>query len=421
MANGSMSVYRGDSFICASAIHTGIIDNAQGGAGVVSLVGEQHQFPSRSANGIQSIEFQPSFPVAFTFLNQSPAGQGPSNLCRDSRWNLLIVAVILTTLLSIFTTSPATLYFTTFVGAYFTVSLSTDPRSFKAFYSGISASIGDFLPCMFVCIVVYRYCILRTLSKLRAQIEKTILWLGGFWVGALSNYTFEKLPLQRLTPRDIQSQPGALPTVIIGAIVTLAVAVGQGWAFRREGRLPRFLAFYATTFIIIGLLAAVPGLNLRLHHYIMALILLPGTAIQTRPSLLYQGFLVGLFINGVARWGFDSILQTSSELFQLSLDPTEPKIPLPQIQGSNITFNWGKLPAGYDSMAILINDVMRFQGYEDHNPESFSWTRYREGEPEYFRFGYLKYGSTQGTAIGLYTNPGTWLPNGTWTPIKPRY
>lgn len=33
-------IYRSDSFICGSAIHAGIIDNAKGGCGVVSLVGK---------------------------------------------------------------------------------------------------------------------------------------------------------------------------------------------------------------------------------------------------------------------------------------------------------------------------------------------------------------------------------------------
>lgn len=34
------SVYRGDSFVCAAALHAGIISNEAGGCGIVSRVGE---------------------------------------------------------------------------------------------------------------------------------------------------------------------------------------------------------------------------------------------------------------------------------------------------------------------------------------------------------------------------------------------
>ena len=58
-------------------------------------------------------------------------------------------------------------------------------------------------------------------------------------------------------------------------------------------------------------LALLPGLTLRLHHYIIALILLPATAFLTRLPATYQAFLLGLFINGGAAFQWDSILQTA--------------------------------------------------------------------------------------------------------------
>lgn len=42
--------------------------------------------------------------------------------------------------------------------------------------------------------------------------------------------------------------------------------------------------------------------------------LVPGTAFPTRPSAIFQGFLLGMFLNGAAAFDFDSILQTAVEV-----------------------------------------------------------------------------------------------------------
>jgi hypothetical protein len=98
-------------------------------------------------------------------------------------------------------------------------------------------------------------------------------------------------------------------------------------------------------------ITAVPHMNLRIHHYILALPLLPGTVLQTRPSLLCQGILVGRFINGVARWGFASIciLQTPSQLLEdVQLNTALPLIASPDIKADSITFTFTKLAEGFD-------------------------------------------------------------------------
>jgi hypothetical protein len=63
--------------------------------------------------------------------------------------------------------------------------------------------------------------------------------------------------------------------------------------------------------LVLGLL---PGLELRLHHYIAAITIIPLAAFPTRLSALYQGLLLGLFVNGTAAFGFASILQTPAEV-----------------------------------------------------------------------------------------------------------
>ncbi|KAF2198807.1 hypothetical protein GQ43DRAFT_482987 [Delitschia confertaspora ATCC 74209] len=408
------TIYRSDSFICGAAIHAGFINDRAGGCGVVSLVGEKTGFSSVNKNHINSISFDSYFPKAFSFLS------GTQSKCRDLRWPLLAVSLTFTILLSLFTTSPAVFFPSVFFGIFFHVALASDPPNLTDYYAIVSIALGRFLPAAFCMFAVYKFCVRRQLLGLHAQIEKTVLWLGGCWVGALNNYTFDKIPIERLTPHDIQNQPGAIPALIIIVILLFCIALGQAWALRVEGRLPRYLAIYAIFGAVILSLVAVPKMNVRIHHYILGLLLVPGTAMQNRPSLLFQGILVGLFINGIARWGFDSILQTPAELRgDAPLGTLLPAIAPPIIHMNfnlslmpNITFEWDSpLPKDYDGISILVNDVERFRGYEDVGKklESWTWVRKMEGLPEYFRFAFMK-----GSERGDYTKAGIWRAEGGW-------
>lgn len=176
-------------------------------------------------------------------------------------------------------------------------------------------------------------------------------------------------------------------------------------------------------------MVAIPGLNVRIHHYILALLLVPGTSMQTRPSLLYQGILIGLFINGIARWGFDPVLQSDNALrgdgqngspLPVIVDPT-----IMLGDRSNITLHWTApvqprnnepLSRDYDGISILVNDVERYRRYLDEESErkgDFTWTREEEG-PEYFRFAYMK-----GFKSFDYTKAGTWDRDGKWLDREP--
>ncbi|KAK4542281.1 hypothetical protein LTR36_006934 [Oleoguttula mirabilis] len=451
----SNAVYRGDSFICASAVHAGFLNDAEGGCGVLSLTGEQSTFTSSKNRGIASVPFDSYFPHTFGFLS------GTKATCKDLRWPSLAISVFFTTLLSLCTTSPAVFFWSTFVLLFFQTGLASDPPSLTTYTGLLSVAFGRFLPACFCAWVTYHYTVKRSLTGLTAQVEKTVLWLGPAWVGALNNQTFDKLPIQRLTPHDIQAQPGAIPALIIVILSILFMALGQAWAFRVEGRMPRYLAIYGLMVGAILIMLAVPGLSLRIHHYILALLLLPGTSFQNRPSLVYQGLLVGLFVNGIARWGFDSILQTPGELLQgAQRGSLLPVVSVLAMGARNITFNLGPLPRWdakakllYDGISVLVNDVERFRGYSDDrsywdssesvqggNNFTWTWRRHRLGSdldedstipllddlpddldgtarsdlPEYFRFGYMA-----GSEVGDFSRAGKWTSEGGWVEMEP--
>ncbi|KAF2851891.1 hypothetical protein T440DRAFT_46570 [Plenodomus tracheiphilus IPT5] len=375
--------YRADSFICGAAIHAGFINDASGGCGVIAQIGEKTSYPSVKNRHITSIGFDSYFPRSFSFL------PGTAAKCRDLRWPLLGVSLTFTILLSLFTTSPAVFFPSIFLGIFFHVALASDPPNLTDYYAIVSIALARLLPACFCMYAIYRFAVRRQLEGLRAQIEKTILWLGGCWIGALNNYTFDKIPIERLTPHDIQNQPGAIPALIIIVLTLFTIALGQAWALRVEGRLPRYLAIYGIFVTGILALVAIPKMNVRIHHYILGLLLVPGTSMQTRPSLLFQGILIGLFINGVARWGFASILQTPSELRgDAPIGTLLPIITAPIIHNNlhlhalrpNITFDWLKpFPRGYDGVSVLVNDVERYHEYEDRMEEGWTWVRRMEG------------------------------------------
>jgi hypothetical protein len=302
-----------------------------------------------------------------------------------------------------------------------------------------------------------------------------LLYLPPLFIGALNNYTFARLiPLQRLTPMDIQKQPGAKFALALVIPTVLAIVLSQAWQIRQGGLLPRYLKIYCTMLLIILILLPLPGLRLRIHHYILAILLMPGTAFPTRPSLIYQGLLLGLFINGVARWGFASIIETPAALGEHAplgdgihgwwgstypnITGSNVNISLPELGSvhthrgnGNITFSLWEYDRmtdlAVDGVSVLLNDVERWRGYLDEDKQGeFTWHRHghdglelqtnprlvnrdvntdikpqsvlladgdSDDEPEdlFFRFAFLR-----GAEAGTYSPTGVWLSDGTWYP-----
>ncbi|KAF1944993.1 hypothetical protein EJ02DRAFT_431851 [Clathrospora elynae] len=390
--------YRGDSFICGSAIHAGILNDRKGGCGRVSLLGDHDNFASTKHHGIESIAFDSYFPLSFAI-----AFDDSFRCSSDPRSALLPVSLLFTAALAIFTTSPK-IFFPIFVLIFAHVSFASDPpsasyRNITVLPDHLSMFAKRLLPALFVALVVYSTTVKRTLSGLTAQFDKALFWLGGFWIGALSNYTFDWIPLSRLTAHDLKQQPGAELALAIIILILVVIIAGQVYHFRLEGRLLRYLGLYGLFIFGIIVCLVIPGVNLRIHHYILALLLLPGTSLQTRPSLLYQGILLGLFVNGIARWDFDSILQTSDAIrADARLDSVIPKLLVPTINindgGLVVAFKYGAHPTGVDGISVLVNDVERDRAFYDDGLDgawsNFEWTRPVDttGPNEYFRWAY---------------------------------
>lgn len=230
----------------------------------------------------------------------------------------------------------------------------------------VGEAVGDFGAYLFVCFVIWHAALRHVWPHFQSfPLEFGCSMLGLWWIGVLLDVVFADVPLQRLEVHDIQQQPGALSSLIVIVLVVVVLAINQVRVVRNAGVLPKFLTLYATAAVILGLCAAVPGEGLRLHHYVISLALLPGCAFPTWISQLCSAFLFGMFINGVARWGFDGLLQ---DVKTIQGDATGnsalPSFAMNATASSLI--HWNPIPpsltGSWDSFALLVDDVLRYTG-----------------------------------------------------------
>lgn len=288
--------------------NSGVVSFSKGGCGSLQLVANYTDYIPTSGHGFNSIGFPTVFPIGFRL---SPTSN--TSHCTDNRMAGLAMNVILTSFLFLlFRPKPIVIFWCLFVVGYWHIIIFSEPRSIPP---SMSDAFTDFLPGLFMAYGVWRVAFRFVLPAfMKMPLEATVWYIGPFWVGVLANDTLGKIPINRLLVSDVARRPGAVTALIVVVVVVLAVVLNQARVIRKTGWLPHYLGWYFAGGLVLAVLASLPGLTLRLHHYIVALMLLPTTAFPTRLSAIYQAFLLGLFINGGAAFGWDSILQTADEV-----------------------------------------------------------------------------------------------------------
>ncbi|KAI0055943.1 hypothetical protein BV25DRAFT_1832700 [Artomyces pyxidatus] len=405
--------YRGDSFICAAALQAGIISNSRGGCGTVHLVENFTGFIPHTSHGLSSIGFPTSFPLALRLSDSTQFGK-----CADLRNDVLVLNVLVSALLfMVLRPRPIVLYWCLVCIGFWHVTLFSQPRAYPPDLAG---AFGTFLPALFVCYAFWRVAMRFVLPVFATKmpLEGAVLYLGPYWVTVLNNMTLDRLPIDRLIMSDIVARPGGLVTLFAAVICVVSIVVNQMRVIRKTGWLPYYLGWYAVGGLLTIGLALLPTLNLRIHHYVFAMMLIPGTAFPTRLSAVYQGFLLGLFLNGVAAWGFDPILQTAAELRRDA--PLGSELPSfltnstnydPSIPWLEQRISWS-LPdsGGWDGFSLLIDDVERYVG----DGLAYGLGTLDAALPHFFRLA-----ATKGGRTGDFTMPATLWPNGTWVDPLP--
>ena len=311
--------YRGDSFVCGSAVHADVISPVYGGCAKVSMQGFQTNFPSNEGkhNTHFSISFDSFFPSSYVFVDFL---NGVSSGCIDPRF--LIIA------LNIFFGLPVFYLYESIIGywiisivGYWTLVLSFDPPIMvdphfpETRYQLLSVGFQRLLPLCFVLYVEWKSAVKRTLEN-GSPLCKILLWYPLLWLGIMNNVTFDRLPVDRLTPKDLKEQPGAATAIgSIAGMIFICVII-QGYSVWKSGRFRKFFKIYMILVVSLILLSSIPGLNLRLHHYILGMLLIPGCATRGGSAYLFQGILIGLILSGVSKWDFASIVETDLALLR---------------------------------------------------------------------------------------------------------
>ena len=295
--------------------YRGLVSDRKGGCATLELTGNFTNYLPLTAHGLTSIGFPSVFPLSFRFLPTTSL-----HSCADNRNEALVMNVIVTALLFlVLRPKPIVLYWCLVCIGFWHVALFSQPMASPP---PLDEAFQQFLPALFVAYAFWRLAFRFTLPAFRkAPIEASVWYLAPYWTGVLTNLTMDKIPIDRLVASDISSRPGALTALIIIVLILLVIVLNQVRVIRKTGWLPWYLGWYIAGGLVTLVLALLPGLELRLHHYILAMVLIPGTGFPTRLSAIYQGFLLGMFLNGVAAFGFDSILQTAQDVSYRLLIP----------------------------------------------------------------------------------------------------
>ncbi|CAK9440597.1 uncharacterized protein LODBEIA_P46360 [Lodderomyces beijingensis] len=382
--------YRADSYPCGSAVHAGLVSPFWGGCARLSYKsGEQSFFKSAKGHyGVDaSIAFDSFFKSSFFFKNLRWQGETFTQ-CNDPRMVILVINIVLG-LPIIYLASGAVAYWVLSICAFWTICLATDPRITvdpskpEDLAALISLGLERFLPTCCILYMLWHCSTKRTLqepeepqeplelqdsdspSEKVSYLSRVLLFYPLFWLGVLNNVTFDRLPTDRLVWNDLIEQPGAM--IAVSSLVTLifSCAVVQGYKLWLSGRFQKYLFIYSLFVVGLVVVANIPGLTLRIHHYILAMLLIPGCATRGRTALVFQGILLGLFLSGASGWGLASIAETHLALKRN--DPSgalEPPLITLYDERSGL-LNWQNITTTnaykkYTSVSLLINDLEEY-------------------------------------------------------------
>ncbi|KAK7468743.1 hypothetical protein VKT23_003246 [Stygiomarasmius scandens] len=403
--------YRGDTFICAAAVQAGIISDRRGGCGSVSLIGDFTNFTRFTNHGLSSIGFPTVFPLSWRFDDTTSLSH-----CADNRDFALVFNVLITCLVFfVLRPKPIVKFWCLVCIGFWHIVLFSQPAGSPP---PLDDAFQTFLPVLFISYALWRVGFRYTLPTFNnAPIESGVWYLGPFWVGILANLTLDKIPIDRLVASDLTKRSGAITALVIIVIIVTILVINQVRVFRKTGWLPHYLAWYIAGGLVAMVLALLPGLTFRLHHWIVGIVLMPVTGLPTRPSAVYQGFLLGLFLNGAGAFGLDSILQTPADLRQDAVLGSD----LPTFLTNSTSYNssipfinqsifWDSLPNGWDGFSLLVDDVERYAG----DALNFSLAALNASLPHFFRLALTSDGNT-----GDFTNAAVLYPNGTWVDPLP--
>ncbi|OWZ24760.1 LCCL domain-containing hypothetical protein [Phytophthora megakarya] len=364
------SPYRADSRICRAAAHAGVI-SSNGGCAFYRFAGAADAFYSSTANEVTTKEFLSWFPKTIEFKTAS------STHCSDFSWWILSVGFIATAGFGLLPRMKTAVMFNVLVTwGFFYTRLIGQPSS--QHYSGITInSYGDVL-------------ILLAASSLAFQLAASNTFHG-----------WERLPLKRrifmwtfcyVVPFHVMINMnliGYIPwlNIDLGGYEELHANAGTYIVFTLVGIGAIYLAFqifksvyrggvwrkYLVMYSIVGVSILVswalfPSTTFHLHHTMLGAFIIPITAFSTPSAAFSQGIALGCFVQGYARWGWSSYLDTIPTYLTIAVPKTSPNTtnvtssearvvwePLKSVEAYSLRLNRVEVYRGVDTSTIISN------------------------------------------------------------------
>ncbi|KAJ3181351.1 hypothetical protein HDU85_003665 [Gaertneriomyces sp. JEL0708] len=363
---GGNPVYKAESWICPSAIHAGLVSKAWGGCAKVTLTGESLDYPASEQNGMTSLAYDSWFPKSYelSFVE--------STHCTDYSWAITPVAILLVALFPLVHPTLGTYAFALLTAGHFYVTFVGIPIHSD---SWLAESWARYLVMLAFAYILYRLFIRVTLPS---QPSKYLLDLFLFVVIPF----FFALHLEvvmapfadfGLTSRAFR-EPRTLILFIIGVPTVVIICFAQLWLLRRHGLLGTYILGYALAILLYFSLSEAQNLHIHLHHYTLGLILVPLTRLQSRPTLIFHAFALGLFVQGLSRWGpaspFDTTLQNLAGDEAVWVPrPYFDIDPLALRDTATVRWSIGDkhtlIEGSYDAYSLLLNDVEVYRGADN--------------------------------------------------------
>ncbi len=116
--------YRGDSWICAAAVHAGVFKDSTGGCGVIKVTGTFSDYEGVSRNGLRSYPFASTFPLSYRFSVLESSGG-----CADERWKGYTLDVVLSAFVAmVLQPKPIVLFWILVCLGFWHVNMISEPR-----------------------------------------------------------------------------------------------------------------------------------------------------------------------------------------------------------------------------------------------------------------------------------------------------
>ena len=332
---GASNLYRGDSKLCRSALHAGLLQDGTGGCVRVRVLPGNatagYPSPAQPRNGVQALP-APYYPLALLFAPSS----APS--CSSQQWPFLAACLGLG-LLAFLLLLPAQAYALT-TSAVFVYLLFTarggDPYAILLQGAGCAISTGALL--LWVYWVAAGPALSGTAgwggaeaqagaaetaasaasaasaapaaapppSPLHALARLAACYLLPLLLAAHMNLFTALVPDFELSPMLLTLPPAALAGVAALLAAALCGVAYQGrLLLQTPGQCAPLALAYSAACAALLLLSLLLRLHtaVHVHHSILALLLLPLTRTPTLPSLALQAVLLGVLLNGLSFWG----------------------------------------------------------------------------------------------------------------------